>query len=177
MTTPQAFTLYPRKSWHPRNTRPMTPQGPPLEAFVHHSDDERGSAFDTLAKQQEHVRYFQTLHMVTMHDWSDIGYHYIIFPPNHRHTRAHIFEGRRVMYTPAAQENHNTRTLAICIVGNGGREPLHEHTRTAIRALVHKYPTVKKLGGHRDVVSTTCPGDLIYRELARQARILGIDHF
>lgn len=176
MTHSTAYTSYSRSSWRPHIPGPMDTQFSPAEAFLHHSEDSSGTVYDTLLKQERKVLAIQEFH-IHERGWSDIGYHYVIFQPNRRHKRAHIFAARKVIYVPAAQLNHNSRTLAICVVGDGNVEDLHAHTRTAIRYLVHKYPTVKKLGGHRDVVATQCPGGRFYKHIPGQAAILGIGHY
>lgn len=174
-----AYTLYYRSAWHPRPAGPTALQHFTVEGFLHHSEDQNGQVFDTLAKQGQKMRDIQAFHMNNTdgkHGWSDIGYHYVIFQPNHRHRRAHIFGARAVTATPAAQMSHNSNTLAVCVVGNGDVETLHEHTRTALRFVFHRH-SVKKIGGHRDVTPTDCPGARFYAEIPHQARILGVDHF
>lgn len=173
MTT--AFVTYPRSAWNPRQARVMSDQHFTTEGFLHHSEDQSGTVYDTIAKQEAKVRDIQRFHMVER-GWADIAYHYVIFQPNHRHRLAHVFAARPVGKVPAAQLNHNSNTLAVCVVGNGDRETLHAHTLTAIRYLLTQHH-VLKFGGHRDVVATDCPGARFYPEVRRQAAILGIGHF
>lgn len=174
-----AYTLYHRSAWHAVPPRPTSSQQFTTEGFVHHSEDSNGQAYDTLAKQEAHIRDIQRFHMDRSdpkHGWSDIGYHYVIFQPNHRHVRAHIFGARAVTAVPAAQLDHNSNTLAICVIGNGDRETLHQNTKLAIVSLLNGH-RVRKVGGHRDVTPTDCPGERFYRDIPSIAKLAGIPHF
>jgi hypothetical protein len=75
---------------------------------------------------------------------------------------------------PAAQLNHNTHTLAIVVIGHGGKDPLKADTRRAIVEILHRYPVLQAFGGHRDVVATECPGDRFYARIPELARTAGL---
>ena len=166
--------IYSRVEWGARQAREMAEQGPPKESFLHHSDDPDGLKFNTLAKQKQKVRDIQNFHMDTR-EWSDIAYHFIVFQPViGTAMRARAFEGRRLRFTPAAQLGHNTDTLAICVVGNYEHEDVRRNTRYAIEQIIKRYPSVKTLGGHKDIVSTDCPGKNLYTEIPLIARAAGV---
>lgn len=170
--------VYTRNEWHARTPRAMAVQDKPLEAFIHHSDDPHGDAWNTIAEQEAKMRAIQNYHMDDpAHGWSDIAYHYVVFQPNRSHASAHAYEGRKAIFVPAAQLDHNARTLAICVVGDGSREIMQRNTRFVIEQLIQRHPSVHKIGGHRDVVSTTCPGDKFYSAVPRIADAVNLPHF
>lgn len=162
---------YSRHDWRALTAHPMETQKTSRihEAFLHHSDDANAARFDTLEEQKAKMRQIQEFHMGGR-GWSDIAYHYVIFQPGKADV-ARIFAGRRLSAVPAAQEEHNTNTLAICVVGDftPGHDTLDRNTRYAIEVLLRRYPQLKTLGGHRQVVSTSCPGANIMRYLPRIA--------
>lgn len=168
--------IYERGEWKAARPGEMTQQGPPLEGFLHHSDDPDGREYDTLAKQMGKMRAIQRFHMQTR-GWSDIAYAYIVFQyvgTKNMRVEPRVFRGREVKFAPAAQLNHNTRTLPICVVGNGESEVLHDETREVIAALLRKHPSVKTFGGHRNVVSTDCPGKRFFAAVPSIAKMAGI---
>jgi hypothetical protein len=165
--------IYTRKEWGARPARDVAHGNrPPREAFLHNSDDPDFAQFNTLAKQKTKMRQIQDFHMDTR-GWSDFAYHFAVFQPAGSIRSARIFRGRESLdVIPAAQLNHNSHTLAIVVIGHGGKDPLKADTRRAIVEILNRYPGLQALGGHRDVVATECPGDRFYAhvpELARRA--------
>lgn len=163
--------VYARSDWGARAPRETTPQPrAPREAFLHHSASPGGQR--TLIKQKQTMRGFQDLHMGPSRGWSDIAYHFVVFQPFGGVRYARIFEGRDWRAIPAAQDGRNSGTLAICVVGNFEGEELKRNTRYAIAQLLVKHPAaraVRTVGGHRDVVRTTCPGRNVMRWIPRIA--------
>lgn len=168
-----ALKVFPRERWHARDPRPMAPQAAPSEAFIHHSDDIGASRWDTFAEQCEHTRDIQNFHM-DGRGWSDIAYAYLVYQPFGKLTRARVFEGRDWHKVPAAQLGHNTGTLPICVIGNFERDGVKRNTRFVIEQILRAHPSVKVVGGHRDVVSTSCPGEHLYAEIPRIAKAAGV---
>lgn len=140
------------------------------EAFIHHSAAP-GHDVVTETEQKAVLRAMQNFHMDTR-GWSDIAYHYIVFQPYGRLSVATIYEGRPLHVVPAAQMNHNTGTVAICIVQNDP-EPLKLNTRWRVGRLIRHMPQVRRVRGHYEVFSTECPGAQIRAQLDQIARIAG----
>lgn len=163
--------IYSRAEWGARPPKPgMADQAPPTEAYVHYS----GAAIkglNSLAKQKAAVRGIQNYHMDS-NGWSDVGYAFIVCQPVNPLRRARVFECRSTRKVPAAQAGHNTGTLPVCVIAGPG-EPMRRNTRYRIEQLLRRYPSVKTVGGHRDVTSTDCPGDVIYSWIPRIARASG----
>ena len=139
------------------------------EVFIHHTDD-TATWLDSLEDQKRRMRAYQDFHMNTR-GWSDIGYHAVVFPEftTSAGTRvpARIFQGRERNYVPAAQQGHNTGTLAVCGVGAGDAR-FKRNQRYAIEVylnwLKEQGAPLRTVGGHRDVTATQCPGDGVYRQ-------------
>lgn len=156
--------IYSRERWNARPAGPMTEQATPIEAFIHHSADPNAKKINTLREQCAHMRGVQDYHM-NGNGWSDIGYHYVVFQWLGSKASARIFAARQASFIPAAQAGHNNRTLAVCVVGHGARDPMERNTRFAIEQIIRSYPSVARVGGHRDVTPTECPGDKFYHEV------------
>lgn len=93
--------------------------------------------------------------------WKDIGYHWIV-----------LLDGTLVPGRPEAQvgahvAGHNTSTLGIVYVGGvaaDGKTPKDTRTPSqkatllaATKALIAKYPTIKKVSGHNQYAAKACP--------------------
>lgn len=86
-------------------------------------------------------------------DWSDIGYHYVIY------RNGSIHEGRNVDIAGAHCVNHNANSIGICYIGGvatNGKTPKDTRTltqRAALLSLLNElrqlYPNAK-IYGHRD---------------------------
>jgi hypothetical protein len=140
----------------------------PVEAFIHYDSTPDAERVVNLAMQKNAMRNILRSH-VSGNGWADIGYHYVIFQPWGNLSIARVFDARPVDRIPAAQLNHNTNTLAIQVYAGPG-DKLKPLTQRAILALLKRYPGVRTLGGHRDVVATACPGDVIYNHIPALAR-------
>lgn len=121
---------------------------------LHHSGP-RGET-DPKAIQKKHI---------VERGWDDVGYHFMIRPDGT------IYEGRRLYYKGAHVESSNTGKLGVLVMGNFhwpwplGREPTKSQLDTVNRfvpILVKLFPSIGKLGGHRDYGNTECPGDKFY---------------
>lgn len=176
----ESISLFTREDWGARRPRPMTEQGwNAHEAFIHHTADTY-KGLDSLAEQKARMRGYQAFHM-DVRGWADIAYHFVVFPPfvtsEGTEISARVFQGRERNYVPAAQEGHNRGTLAVCVVGDYESEFLHRNTIYALEVLLARYDALRTLGGHRDVVSTSCPGDKLYAEVGRIADAVGLRRY
>lgn len=157
---------YSRASWGavgsvPRDTAHKT------ELFIHHTVSPNRSW--TAPQERAQMRAFERQHI--SQGWQTIGYSYVLFPSGR------LYEGRGKSGLPAAQKNHNTGTVAIAFVGTfSGRLPtLKSRLRflAASRNLKRQLP-LRRLGGHRDVFATSCPGSTLYGKVPKYARLLGL---
>lgn len=180
---PNGDRLYTRREWGARDSRPMDDQDPDRcrEAFLHHTTDGAAERVDTLAEQKAAMRGIQNFHM-DVRRWSDGGYHFVVFQPQGRQKRGRAFQLRPVTAVPAAQAGHNTGTIAIAVYGNfQGDDVFKPATKDTIVALLERmnrrHPSLAVLGGHRDVVATTCPGQTLYDAIPSLARRANLRRF
>lgn len=93
--------------------------------------------------------------------WDDIAYNFLVC----RH--GYIFEGRGIDAKSAATGKDNGHTLAVCFLGadREGRDDVTAAGRAALveitRWIRQRRPAAKLARGHRDFMSTSCPGNEI----------------
>lgn len=89
-----------------------------------------------------------------------IGYHYVIG------RNGLIERGRRDSEMGAHCKGHNAESIGIAYVGGLNEDKQSADTRTTsqkqslvilIKELLKRYPTIKKISGHRDYCNTACP--------------------
>lgn len=124
------------------------------ELFIHH---EAGPVRKPANATSEHgvMREIRNFHIHTR-GWADIAYSYVLFPSGR------LYTGRGFHGLPAAQLNHNSGTIAICLAGNYETQHLTDSQK---RRLIEACNNLAKLGvrtvgGHREAPgqSTACPG-------------------
>lgn len=155
--------IYRRDQWraHYAHTERMAKQWPVAvkEVFLHFSDSP-GKGIRRFSAQTATMREIQEYHMDS-HGWSDIGYHFVVFQRQGVIPIARVFAGRPINFVPAAQDNHNTNTIAICVVMQPG-ERFKPSTQRRIKSLLRKLK--RDIGHgfvvrpHSAVVDTDCPG-------------------
>lgn len=156
--------MYPRSDWGARPPRQMEVDSVPKRTMVIHHSDFLGAAIQTRAQQREAMRGIQNYHM-DHNGWSDIGYDIVVFQPEGPFRISRVYEGRPMWAVPAAQLGHNSGTIPVCVVGNFQIEGVKVRTLVRLEAIArnlvreHGITTVK---GHRDFMSTDCPGDHLY---------------
>lgn len=109
------------------------------------------------------VKGIQDYHMNTK-GWCDIAYNHLIC------AHGYVFTGRGYGVRSAANGTNegNSRYFAICLLCNddsGEREitPAVQQALIDLRKeYLKRYVTAKDTVGHRDIVSTSCPGDEAY---------------
>lgn len=159
------MTIHSRETWGARPPRDRTSQTLTRQStlFVHWSTGKGlGAAFDTFKEKCAAVRAVQNFHM-DARGWSDIGYGYVVVQPTVWWRRAQVFRGRGANTVPASQQGHNTGHTSVCVLMAEG-EPLRKNTVRALAALYAELPC-GSVKGHRDVNSTSCPGDKLYAAL------------
>ena len=165
-----SITYYDRSDWNARAWKDFTDQGWDAgEVFIHHTAD-TATYIDSFEDQVKRMQSYQDYHM-NVKGWDDIGYHAVVFPEfttaAGTDVPARIFGGRPRNHVPAAQENHNHGTLAVAVVAAGDYH-MKRNQRYAVEVylnhLLKAGAPLKTLGGHRDVTSTSCPGDGIYED-------------
>lgn len=147
-----------RRGWGARKPKGRTYQDPRSvkELFIHYSESPGGqTAFPV---QRRAVQQIQDFHM-DVRGWDDVAYSYLVV----NSSRPRVFTGRGARVVPAAQLNHNTNTVAVCVVMREN-ERLTWQTKLQLRRLVwHLRKKVIRrnvpVRPHSAVTETSCPGD------------------
>jgi len=129
---------------------------------VHHSGVEDGP--DGL----DAVRSFERYHMDTR-GWDAVGYNWLV------DRRGGIFEGRGP-FRGAATRGWNSRSESVCYTGWGFQEVptvALSAINTVIADIQARYGHGLWVKGHRDLSSSTCPGDWLYGWLTDGAEVDG----
>ena len=105
------------------------------------------------------VRNIQAFHMGPSRGWADVGYNFLVAPDGT------IFEGRGWGKQGAHARGHNSESIGVAYIGDGRLE-LPDPAKRAVVWLAdegdRRFGKLRR-AGHRDVGSTVCPGDAIYR--------------
>lgn len=161
--------IVPRETWGARSGSCSSRDGGRARISIHHTE---GPASDP----ERQLRGIQSYHMSK--GWCDVGYHFLI------DTTGRIYEGRRVELLGAHVRDNNRGNLGIALIGCfDGREcatptpitdAMIESAGRLVGTLSRIYgitPSSSTVRGHRDQVSTTCPGDRLYARLPDIIRI------
>lgn len=127
---------------------------------VHHTAVVLSSNAEAPARARQHQSYHQSL------GWSDLAYHFLI------DANGHIYEGRPVGAVGDTGTDYDpTGHLLICCEGDFNSQQL---TAAQYGSLIMMLAwgsaefgiDPAAIRGHRDVASTTCPGDSLYAHIA-----------
>lgn len=102
------------------------------------------------------MRQMQSHHM-RGNGWTDIGYHFVIFPSGR------VYEGRPIMYYGAHARGANEK-VGISFAGNYERATLTVPQLEAYNALLQRLRATTAIGHYR-VNATACPGKNIKSKL------------
>jgi hypothetical protein len=100
--------------------------------------------------------------------YDDVGYHYMV------NLKGRIYEGRNLAFKGSHVELANTGKIGILVMGDfehqwwdSDDDPTKvqlDSVKSLIKTLMASFPTIKKLGGHKDYKpSTECPGEELYK--------------
>ncbi len=172
-----ALSVIPRAGWGANESYRFDKEGsmkwPPTYApakalYVHHTATVDGGA-DPAAVIRS-VYYYHTI----TNKWGDIGYNFLI------DRYGNIYEGRYggPNVIGAHTLGHNAGSVGVSVIGNHDNEPVPEAALNALVAIslvksvqhginpqgsfVKDGKTYSNLLGHRDAVSTSCPGKNLY---------------
>lgn len=132
---------------------------PSISAIVYHytaaDADEQSDHRNCAAR----VRSVQSFHQ-NQRGWCDVAYNFLVCK------HGHVFEGRGLHCKSGATGAANAFTIAVCFLGDdtAGRDDLTAAGRLALvditRHIEHHLGR-KKHNGHREYMSTSCPGNEI----------------
>lgn len=128
--------------------------------FFHYSAAEADEQ-ESHANCASRVRGIQRYHQDTQH-WNDIAYSFLVCK------HGYVFEGRGYGVHPAATGADNSHSLAVCFLGDDSVNR-DDVTQTGRMAFVEIAQGIERWAGHRlayrghrDAMSTRCPGDEIH---------------
>lgn len=145
-------------------------------AIVHHSET------SNVENPYQAIRSIQYYHAVTR-GWHDIGYNYLV------DRFGNVYEGRiggRNVVGGHAFE-YAWGSSGICFIGNHSFADVSSAAQAGMVAIVawatrfldpfgrsdfKSTPNLPTICGHRDVISTSCPGDLAYDDLPQIRRLV-----
>lgn len=140
---------------------------PPVDTLVVHytaSDADEQAAHANCAAR---VKGIQAFHMSSTPSdptkpWCDIAYNFLVCK------HGYIFEGRGWDRKSGATGDANSHTIAFCFLGDdtSGKDDVTFDGRSAFGQLMRtassRLSGSQVAKGHRDFMSTTCPGDELY---------------
>ncbi|XP_050398703.1 peptidoglycan-recognition protein SC2 isoform X1 [Patella vulgata] len=149
-----------RSAWGARSPTSITylTKQPVHYAFIHHGES---ASCTTQSSCSAIVRSYQNYHMDT-HGWSDIGYSFLVGEDGN------AYEGRGWDRVGAHTQGYNSVGLAFCMIGSfDSRVPNAAAIATVKRMIAcgvskGKISQSYVLRGHRDMGSTSCPGQALY---------------
>lgn len=124
---------------------------------VHHTEGAEPPPDASEATEARIMRDIQAFHQGPSRGWTDIGYHFIIFPSGR------IYRGRPPEVMGAHSPGANDRP-GVSFAGNFST---HVPTDAALASLAWLKAELSAgyLRGHRDFYSTECPGNVLYRRI------------
>ena len=123
----------------------------------------------------------ESLHM-TKNGYDDVGYHYMVHP------KGTIYEGRKIYHKGSHVSAANTGKIGILLMGDYDEQALDfdddELSNTHLLALQglittlkRQFPTIKKLGGHKEFLpgkNYSCPGNVIMAKVNQVRKYHGL---
>jgi hypothetical protein len=152
-----------RSAWGAKRplSRPTVLLASRVDAIVYHytaaGSDEQADHKNCAGR----VRGVQAFHQ-NVRGWNDIAYNFLTCK------HGYIYEGRGIENKSAATGAENGHTLAVCFLGDDtvGRDDVTVAGRQALveitRWIRQRRPAITGYKGHRDYMSTSCPGNELY---------------
>eukprot|EP00105_Crassostrea_gigas_P026932 XP_011448071.1 PREDICTED: peptidoglycan-recognition protein SC2-like isoform X3 [Crassostrea gigas] len=154
--------VYSRATWGARDPTSVSAISTPVDLFfIHHTTGSRCYDFSTCAAK---VRNTQNYHMNTK-GWSDIGYSFLVGEDGA------VYEGRGWNNVGAHTSGYNSQSFAAAVMGNFMTTKPNTAALNAVKNLIQcgvnlgHITSTYRLYGHRDVSTSSCPGDALYNEI------------
>ena len=139
---------------------PAAAANPKLGLVIHYDGSNQNLAAKTHAACISYWKNTRAFHTGPARGWADIGYSWGVCP------HAYVFEGRGLYKTQAAQPGGNTTYYSVTLMC-GPTDTITDVQINAVRQLrawlMETAGIAGTVKGHRDFVSTSCPGDALYR--------------
>lgn len=164
-----ASRIHKRADWDTRNPKgpPMILQRSAVKILAYHYSSMDAERRADHAQCAGVVRNIQRFHQ-DARGWNDVAYNWLVCH------HGHVYEGRGWDVMSAATFGVNDRSQAVCFLGGDvknrddvtvpGREALADRANDALA----RYGVDLHIGGHREYVSTSCPGEEITAWIAAE---------
>src|SRR5690606_21011466 len=142
---------------------PATPADPKKGLVVHYDGSDQRLASKDHSACIAYWRWCRAFHTGPARGWADLGYSFGCCP------HSYVMEGRGLFRTQAAQPGGNTTYYSVTLMC-GPNDEITPGQINAVRQLREwlMEPATSIAGtvkGHRDFVSTSCPGDTLSRRV------------
>ncbi|XP_053552390.1 peptidoglycan recognition protein 1-like [Bombina bombina] len=130
---------------------------------IHHTT---GAGCTNQASCSEKVRNIQNYH-INSQKWCDVGYSFLVGEDGN------VYEGRGWNRVGVHAPNYNSRSIGISVIGDFTNRNPNSAAQNAVRSLIAcglSKGFIQKnysLRGHRDVYSTSCPGNAFYNVIKK----------
>lgn len=138
---------------------PADRANPKSGLVIHYDSSNVGRAHEDLDTAIRYWRNTRAFHTGPRRGWADVGYSFFATQGGY------VLEGRGVGRVQAAQPGGNASHYSVTL-GTGPDDPITPQQINAVRALrqwlMEDHGVAGTVLGHRDFVSTSCPGDKAY---------------
>ena len=152
-----------RSEWGAREPNYPFKKHSPNKITIHHVGSSDNKPIIKSFAGKNSIKSIESYH-IDKRGWNNIGYHYIIAP------NGDIYEGRPDDVVGAHVRNHNTNNIGINIWCNSDIEVPTDNQIKSLKELLNNLfkiynIDIKDVYGHKDLVSTDCPGTNLYNIL------------
>jgi hypothetical protein len=125
---------------------------------VHYDGSNQNLAGKSHASCRAYWRATRTFHMGPSRGWADIGYSYACCP------HGYVMEGRGWQRQQAAQPGGNSTWTSVTFMSGPSEKPTAAQVTAfkELRAWLRGKGLAAAIRGHRDFISTSCPGSILY---------------
>jgi len=126
---------------------------------IHYDGSNQGLARKAHSSCVAYWKSTRSFHMGPARGWADIGYSYGACP------HGYVMEGRGLDRIQAAQPGGNDTWYSVTLMSGPGEDPTPAQIDAVrqLRAWLMGKGVAGAVRGHRDFISTSCPGDRLYR--------------
>lgn len=125
---------------------------------VHYDGSKQGLASRTHDSCRAYWKNTRRFHMGAQRGWLDIGYSFAVCP------HGYVMEGRGWQRQQAAQPGGNSTWTSVTFMSGDGERPTIAQVNAfrELRAWLRGQGLGAAIRGHRDFISTSCPGSVLY---------------
>lgn len=172
---PRPLEILPRTIWLPATFISAAPSLSPLGILIHHSvSSNRQPAHDQQAANLAAINWGTDIHRLHVQGnrWADIGYNFLVsrdglILEGRASSLAAAQSGRVRRGAHAGDNTANTRWFGVCLEGDyrtAAPPPIQLVAAAHLCGHLAHWGSfdTQKIGGHRDVRATECPGASLY---------------